>query len=501
MLYADVKKLLIDCKDENEMLRVYSQVSNYLQSLFIKESAGLGFYSRYATYAVVMGLSFDYSFDAPMWVSFDGEFHFNINPSVVFNITRCEEDILFIMAHEISHIINRDLVRYKDLFKDEVCASIANIATDVSINDYLKICTKSSMQEGMFGENLAKLLGVDLLQLLSSYGTDVSYKNNSGKVVLSDVGISLLTRRFEEMLGNSIAGISYNLKVSGTSLKDELKKESSGIHSDCFDISDKNQQDAKDFCNELSKVIDRVTPVTDGGYVEADVKDFEKLEKVVSNQLNVKVKGRSSIGNGLSSEYKFTSVKRQISWQSYIKVFLNNASRNKTTTKRRINRRQPFRLELSGKRVENNPKIYIAVDESGSITNKELNYFYTEMCSISSMFPNCTLVVRRFTAKVEEVREFTSKSFKRNFLDWIKNRYIGGTCFQPVFDELQSSKERVPKNSMLIMFTDGDGEKEIDPHGYDNVIWVISKSMFSEGYGLSCEKSTKGKIIPLVLQE
>ena len=494
MLYADIKKLFESCKDEVEMLKINSEVSSYLENLFIKESAGMGFYSRYATYAVVMGLNFDYSGNAPMWISFDGEFHFYINPAIVFEITKCEEDILFIMSHEVSHVINRDLVRYSDVLKRD----IANIATDVSINDYIKICTKSSISVGMFSESLADLLGIEVTDLLSSYGTDVVYKNNAGKVVNSDVGISLLSKRIEKMLGLGLEDISYNLKVSGTSFSDELCNEANGVKSDCFNTKGSGDQETKDFCNKLSKIINSTTPISIPSEDVGDG-DLDRLDKIVESQIDGKIRGRSAIGDGFRSDYKFKAAKRQVPWQSYIKVFLNNSSRDKMLTKRRINRRQPFRLELSGKRVREDTTIYVGIDESGSISNRELNYFYTELNSIVSMFPNCKIVAKRFTAVVEETKEFSSKDFKRSFKNWVNFRHNGGTCFQPVFDDIANSKVRVDKKSMIIMFTDGDGEHEIDQHGYNNVLWIISK--FSSNFGLSCDESANGRIIPLVVQE
>ena len=188
--------------------------------------------------------------------------------------------------------------------------------------------------------------------------------------------------------------------------------------------------------------------------------------------LGIKSRGLGSSDD--TTNVKFVKTKSQVPWQSVLRNRLNSYSREYEGTKKRINRRQPDRLELSGRRRKRNISLIIGIDESGSISDKEYNYFIEEIFKVIGEF-DCCLHIYEFTGEVESYTNVPNekiKSFKRNRKKFGQYRFNGGTCFQPVFDAIKDNK-KIDQDSLLIMFTDGYGESEVDYKGQKERLWVV----------------------------
>lgn len=197
------------------------------------------------------------------------------------------------------------------------------------------------------------------------------------------------------------------------------------------------------------------------------LRDF--TEKYINNATKGKIPSYiSDLINNLSAE------DAEISWQLYLKKILgrNNSKKKKTITRK--NRRQPDRLDLKGELKKKTCKIFVAFDESGSISNEEFRQAVIEVLDIVKKYREKITIIE-CDREIKRVYEVQSEKD-------IKNRVVtgGGTRFTPVFE--YANKARC---DLLIYFTDGKGEKnlEIVPKSY-RVIWVIS----GVGDELSVEK-------------
>lgn len=163
---------------------------------------------------------------------------------------------------------------------------------------------------------------------------------------------------------------------------------------------------------------------------------------------------------------KAYSEKAEISWQDTLKKVIPSLRAGEKKTIMRRNRRQPERLDLRGSLPNNVPEVIVAIDISASMSDNEFNKILVEVLEITRTRTNKITVIE-CDNEVRRVYEIKSKND-------IKKRYakVGATKFSPVFKYIRDHKLR---NSVLIYFTDGVGEKELEVKPFNNnTIWVLT---------------------------
>ena len=62
---------------------------------------------------------------------------------------------------------------------------------------------------------------------------------------------------------------------------------------------------------------------------------------------------------------------------------------------------------------------------------------------------------------------------------WLANgqrRAGGGTAFAPIFEQLHQDRYR-PESTVVVIFTDGDGEHEMAQPKYRRLVWVLPEDV------------------------
>lgn len=157
--------------------------------------------------------------------------------------------------------------------------------------------------------------------------------------------------------------------------------------------------------------------------------------------------------------------KAEISWQDALKKAIPSLRAGEKKTIMRRNRRQPERLDLRGSLPNNVPEIIVALDISASMSDDEFNKILVEVLEISRIRTNKITVIE-CDNEIRRVYKIKSKNE-------IKKRIAknGSTKFSPVFKYI---KDNNLKNHILIYFTDGVGEKELEIKPIkSNTIWVL----------------------------
>jgi predicted metal-dependent peptidase len=203
---------------------------------------------------------------------------------------------------------------------------------------------------------------------------------------------------------------------------------------------------------------------TDGDSSEINRKAFLSTMSEMIEQAGVEGEIPGGIGGYIDEIYK----SQEVNWRNILKRFLTGKGRTLT--------RKTYKRE--SKRFENTPgtkrttgiSALLAVDESGSISQKQVSKFYNELLSIKRITGASISVTEFDTACTEPV------PIGRYVRDKKRVKY-GGTDFRPVFQ--LADKMRIP---LLIIFTDGEGKAPESVN--QNVLWVLTKGgKRPAGYG------------------
>ena len=155
----------------------------------------------------------------------------------------------------------------------------------------------------------------------------------------------------------------------------------------------------------------------------------------------------------------------QLCWQAILKKYVGTIATGKHKTRARLNRRQPERVDLSGQQDEKVLKIAVAIDTSGSVSDKDVAYILNEIVAIIAGRKHALTVIE-CDSEVKRVYSVkTQTDIKKNVVG------RGGTAFTPVIEYVNN--DRYFRDALLIYFTDGYGEREISrPKTYRN-LWVV----------------------------
>jgi len=195
-----------------------------------------------------------------------------------------------------------------------------------------------------------------------------------------------------------------------------------------------------------------------------DMKDDLK-DMIKSAYDNLSDKQRGLIPNSMVSHIEMLFKKPELTWKQILRRFIGIIPSNHRPSRLRLNRRQPDRFDLSGQLSNKKVRLVIAIDTSGSMGDKEISYCMNEIYNIVKDYPTEITVIE---CDAEIGRVYNVRSPK-DIKPEVTGR--GGTSYVPVIDYINSHKF---KDAVMIYFTDGYGDYEIErPHTYRN-LWVVT---------------------------
>lgn len=158
----------------------------------------------------------------------------------------------------------------------------------------------------------------------------------------------------------------------------------------------------------------------------------------------------------------------QLPINAAIRRVLGAVPNGKQDSRARFNRQQPLRLELPGQITKYVSRLYVFVDQSGSMPDKMVKGLL-DLCQRLVTQLDTEVVVVAFDAAIEgKPQQLKSAA------DHLENlrQGGGGTSYQPIFDYLKA--QRRAKNTPILILTDGWGDEQIDDHGFHNVLWLLT---------------------------
>ena len=212
----------------------------------------------------------------------------------------------------------------------------------------------------------------------------------------------------------------------------------------------------------------------------ASWKDFQDLsdteKQLIENQIDYQAKNTAEtcqkmIGSvpGELKEYldNLFKIKPQVfNWKAYFRRVIGNLITSELyLTRMRPSRRFP---DSRGVKFKRKPHVLVGVDTSGSISDEELEDFFSEIYYLWKSGVKVTIA--QIDTKIEHIEEYNGKFNKE-----IYGR--GGTEFT---DLINYYNERKKDFSTLVIFTDGYVSLNLPP--FRNGVWVITKTGAHKDY-------------------
>lgn len=212
----------------------------------------------------------------------------------------------------------------------------------------------------------------------------------------------------------------------------------------------------------------------------ASWKDFQDLsdteKQLIENQIDYQAKNTAEtcqklIGSipGELKEYldSLFKIKPQVfNWKAYFRRVIGNLITSELyLTRMRPSRRFP---DSRGIKFKRKPHVLVGVDTSGSVSDKELEDFFSEIYYLWKSGVKVTIA--QVDTKIEHIEEYNGKFNKE-----IYGR--GGTEFTSLINYYN---ERKKDFSTLVIFTDGYVSLNLPP--FRNGVWVITKNGQHQNY-------------------
>lgn len=354
------------------------------------------------------------------------------------------KELIGVMAHELLHLALLHHFRFAGKIHE-----ISNIAEDICINAMLiKDNYKLPMVEikDEKGNVTDKVNG-----LVPDVHDTIELDFSICKINIKDCSQKSAEMIYEEII-KSVRKHTKNISLSNESL-DELN-------------SKEGEQLAKGIKEVAKKVIDEHKKINKGGMSK---KERDKAQKQVEGMIREALelsKMRGDTPSGLDriwgelNEEKFdwkTLLQRYItellpydqSWRNFGKKTYGTGIYSPMTLREQIN-------------------VSVAIDVSGSIEEKDLTEFMSEIVGVAKQFKN-RIKMTIITHESEVIDTFSA--FNDDDVKNIKIRGCGGTSFEPVVDYV---KENIKETKCLLWLTDGYGEKKLERQPF-NIIWVLTE--------------------------
>jgi predicted metal-dependent peptidase len=160
----------------------------------------------------------------------------------------------------------------------------------------------------------------------------------------------------------------------------------------------------------------------------------------------------------------------KMDWRAMLEAHISSMVRGDYTYRRFSKKTwaSPYGIVLPGQDTLPAVDVVVAIDNSGSISDKMLKDFLSEVYGIMEQFQDFKLLLMAFDTQVYNPQTFTPEN-KEELLEY-KIQGGGGTAFECVWDHLKS-EDIVPER--LVMLTDGYPNSTWGDENYCSTLFVI----------------------------
>ena len=368
------------------------------------------------------------------------------NPDFFAGLTRSE--VKGVLLHEFNHLIFGHLAaRRREPHKTW------NIATDLAINSliYAAAGSKASDESPLPKEGLVPGRRPQMCpEMLAKAPADQAAAYNQ----FADLIASFPTLQTSEWYHFKL--IEESQKNGGDDDKSKMMRRFLGTEPGEGDFEIVIGGDSMDDHDGWDSIPEEMRP-----YVEGRVKAV--LEKAV-NHADGQANGWGSMPANMQAEIR-RSISNIINWRSVLRQFIGSLTRGERTTSiKRINRRYAY-IHPGVKRGYT-AKLAIAIDQSGSVDDIQLNGFFSELATLTK---RVSVDILPFDCYLDPKDVF---EWKKGTSPQLKRVRGGGTDFNAPTAYVNDPKNRGKFDGLLILT---DGECAAPDVSRVKRGWVLSK--------------------------
>lgn len=368
-----------------------------------------------------------------------------VNPD--FWALHTDDEQIALLEHELSHVALQHMF-ISDNFPD---ARLFNISCDMEANSYIENLPKSAVKASMIG-------------LKDGLGTKEYYKAQQQQQNPQNSPSNSPQKPCNGGGGNSQGQQNQSNTEPLNPNKQQSPSESNGENEE-----QKESQYPKGTPKEI-KPIDDHSHFKDFQNIPDATKQLmqEQINTILKNTADQIEKTRGTIPSNLVEKIeKLREKKPEIfNWKAYFRRMLGSIY---DVNIRSTRRKQSKRFEgAAGIQHKKKVSIMVAVDTSGSVSQKELQDFFSEINYIYKAGARVTIV--QCDACINKISEYDGKTIPE-----IVGR--GGTDFRPPIDYYIKHKKDY---ASLIYFT--DGECSLPDKHPSGVVWVITSNGLHQDY-------------------
>ncbi len=335
-----------------------------------------------------------------------------------------------VLKHELLHIVFFHLTMM-DMFPDK---ELMNIAADLEVNQYIS-------PECLDADNWILLKNYPELKLPEKAGVRYYYD-----------ALSKINEKRKQQGNNE----DKDGKGEGGNQKSNNNgKSNDPTQSKIWEFYDQMKSGQTTICShELWKEFFE-------GLSEADKKLVEKQIDFQLREIAESQKSRGTIPSELQGKINdlFKIEEPVINWKGHLRRFGGSSDKIYTKkSRRKLNKRFSENPAL---KIKTYKRLLVAIDTSGSISDKDLEEFWNEIHWISKT--GVKITIAESDADIAKVYDFKKIPNSRNG--------YGGTDFQPIINYFNKNK----KYNALIYFTDSYAPAPTRPRG-NPMLWVITSS-------------------------
>ena len=382
----------------------------------------------------------------------------NINPD--FWKEHTDDEQIALLKHELGHVCLQHMF-ISDSFADP---KLFNISADTEINSYIENLPKSAVTAKVLGEQLGMTVengkGTKYYYgLLSKPQQNVA--QNPQKACNGGMG------------GNSSQAISSSSSPSEATPNKPEDKHQSGEDKSQNQSKGQLERGDEQYPDELKE---QFKPI-DSHHTWKDFKNIPEANKqLIVNNIHAILKQTAeqvekSCGTIPGEFTELISKLREkrpevFNWKAYFRRMLGSIyDVNIRMTRRRESKRF---AGAAGIKHRKKVSILVAIDTSGSVSERELQEFFSEIDYVYKAGARITII--ECDTRINSITEYDGKK-----LPEIKGR--GGTSFNPPVDYYVDHRKEY---ASLIYFT--DGEAPLPNKNPSGMVWVISSNGCRQDY-------------------